>query len=111
MMPGPPLNTPRLIDPPVLDPDQLKRIESTHRGFLYQHLFAVGSLLLAQEAGVARVVVERDEDLEIVSTPERVYVQVKTRSSSLQRNDIQSTLDQFDLLRAAHASGGRSVSR
>lgn len=32
----------------VLDPAQLKRIESLHRGFLYQHLYGVGCLFLAQ---------------------------------------------------------------
>ena len=31
----------------VLDPAQLKRIESVHKGFLYQHLYAVGCLFLA----------------------------------------------------------------
>jgi hypothetical protein len=54
------------IEPPVLDPDQLKRIESVHRGFLYQHLYAAGCLLLAAGADASSVVVEADEDIEIV---------------------------------------------
>ncbi len=35
--------------PDVLDAAQLVRIEAVHRGFLYQHLYAVGCLLLAQK--------------------------------------------------------------
>jgi hypothetical protein len=54
------------IDPPVLDPKQLKRIESIHRGFLYQHLYTAGCLLLAAGADASAVVVEADEDIEIV---------------------------------------------
>lgn len=51
--------------PDVLDIVQLKRIESVHRGFLYQHLYTVGCLLLAQEAGVKSIMVELDEDIEL----------------------------------------------
>ncbi len=65
------------ISPPVLDAVQLVRIESVHRGFLYQHLYAVECLLLAQGAGVSAVIVERDEDIEIVLSGRRIYVQVK----------------------------------
>jgi hypothetical protein len=37
----------------VLDARQLSRIEATHRGFLYQHLFAAGCLLKGSaEVGV-----------------------------------------------------------
>jgi len=36
---------------PVLDPIQLKRIEAVHRGFLYQHFYAAGCLMLAAGAG------------------------------------------------------------
>jgi hypothetical protein len=49
-----------------LDPKQLKRIESIHRGFLYQHLYTAGCLLLAAGADASAVVVEADEDIEIV---------------------------------------------
>jgi hypothetical protein len=51
---------------PVLDPIQLKRIEAVHRGLLYQHLYAVGCLLLASGADASSVIVEADEDIEIV---------------------------------------------
>jgi hypothetical protein len=50
----------------VLDPTQLRRIEAVHRGFLYQHLYAVGCLMLAAGAAASAVIVEADEDIEIV---------------------------------------------
>ena len=46
---------------PMLDVLQIKRIEAVHGGFLYQHLYAVGCLLLAASAGASAVAVERDE--------------------------------------------------
>ena len=59
---------------PVLDPIQLKRIEAVHRGFLYQHLYAVGCLMLASGADTSSVIVEKDEDIEIVLPDRRLYV-------------------------------------
>ena len=53
--------------PDVLDVTQLIRIEAVHRGFLYQHLYTVGCLLLAQAAAVDVVMVELDEDIELVT--------------------------------------------
>lgn len=50
----------------VVSERQLIRIEAVHRGFLYQHLYGAACLLLAGAAGVERVVVERDEDVEVV---------------------------------------------
>ena len=47
----------------VLDPVQLGRIQATHRGFLYQHLFAVGILLSSAKIGLISLVVEKDEDV------------------------------------------------
>jgi hypothetical protein len=47
--------------PDVLDVTQLIRIEAVHRGFLYQHLYTVGCLLLAQAAAVDVVMVELDD--------------------------------------------------
>lgn len=96
--------------PPVIDADQLRRIESTHRGFFYQHLFAVGCLLVAQRSGVTRVIVERDEDLELDQAPNRIYLQIKTRSTQLQWSDISSTLDNFAHIRNEHSSGARNGS-
>lgn len=45
-----------------------------HGGFLYQRLYAVGCLFLAAKAGASEVVVERDEDIEIETGAQRVYV-------------------------------------
>ncbi|GAB5517611.1 SEC-C metal-binding domain-containing protein [Rhodopirellula baltica] len=94
--------------PTVIDAEQLKRIESTHRGFFYQHLFAVGCLLIAQRSGVKRVVVERDEDLELELADSRVYVQVKTRSDQLDWHDIEFTVEGFADVRAEHERGNRN---
>lgn len=88
--------------PPVLDPAQLRRIESTHRGFLYQHLYGVGCLLLAPRHSVTDVKVERDEDIELRTTSADVYVQVKTRESPLRPSDVANVLDRFTQIRAEH---------
>jgi hypothetical protein len=87
-----------------LDPVGLRRIESIHRGFLYQHLFAVGCLLRASEAGTTRVVVEVDEDVELSVGAQRVFIQVKTRSVPLRPADVAASLDRFDELRRIHGS-------
>lgn len=90
--------------PTVLDPAQLNRIESTHRGFLYQHLYVVGCLLLAQNAGVSEVLVERDEDVELRLNDSHIYIQVKTRSAPLTLSDISGALDRFAIIRKLHAA-------
>ena len=90
-----------------LDPRRISRIEAMHRGFLYQHLYAVACLLLAPRTATASVLVERDEDIELDLPGRRLYVQVKTRSSPLTYTDIASTLARFDALRVEHANGGR----
>ena len=84
----------------IIDPAQLKRIESVHRGFFYQHLFAVGCLfrLAGQEAGTIHV--ERDEDIEIDTGKKTIYVQVKNRTAPLRRTDIESTLARFNTIRS-----------
>jgi hypothetical protein len=92
---------------PVLDPIQLKRIEAVHRGFLYQHLYAVGCLLLASGADASSVIVEADEDIEIVLSDRRLYVQVKTRSEPLTEGDIEGAMKRFAPLRREHANGKR----
>lgn len=91
----------------VLDAAQLIRIEAVHRGFLYQHLYAVGCLLLAQSAGVDVVMVELDEDIELLTEQERFYVQVKTRSKAIIPSDISGALESFEDLRKEHAEGKR----
>ena len=53
-------------EPMVIDVRQLERIQHVHRGFLYQHLYAAECLLRAPGTGTLRIVVERDEDVEIV---------------------------------------------
>lgn len=92
---------------PTLDPAQEVRIAAVHRGFLYQHLYAVGCLFQATAAGVTSVVVERDEDVEVVLPLRRIYVQVKSRSQALIPSDIDSAFERFARLRAAHAEGRR----
>jgi len=93
--------------PDVLDVTQLIRIEAVHRGFLYQHLYTVGCLLLAQAAAVDVVMVELDEDIELVTDQGRIYVQVKTRSKPIIPSDISSALERFENLRNEHAEGMR----
>ncbi|OPA89656.1 hypothetical protein BFW86_14370 [Pseudomonas fluorescens] len=97
-----------LIDdqPSALDPRQTTRIEAVHRGFLYQHLYAVGCLLLAEKHNVTSVSVERDEDIELQNAG-RIYVQVKTRIKPIIPSDIAGALARFDTLRADHESGLR----
>ncbi|MGP3710342.1 YecA family protein [Brucella sp. RRSP16] len=94
--------------PAVIDAAQLGRIESVHRGFLYQHLYAVACLLMAQRAGASAIVVEHDEDLEIVLTDRRIYVQIKTRNGVLKHSDIKGALERFDVLRTEHSQGRRT---
>jgi hypothetical protein len=90
--------------PTVLDPTQLRRIEAVHRGFLYQHLYAAGCLLMAAQAGASAVVVEADEDLEIAFPDRRLYIQVKTRTASLTPHDIDSVFERFAEIRKEHLS-------
>ncbi len=93
----------------VLDPTQLVRIQATHRGFLYQHLFAVGTLLLAGVSSLEALHVERDEDIEILLPRRRIYTQVKTRSQDLQPSDVTEMLQRFDEIREAHKDGRRPL--
>lgn len=91
-----------------LDRQQLARIESVHRGFLYQHLYAVGCLLLAGKRGVRSVTVELDEDVEIeLENGDRLYLQIKTRSTPLVLSDIAGALARFGRLRLEHQEGRR----
>lgn len=86
----------------VLDPGQLRRIESTHRGFLYQHVYGVGCLLLAGRSGVQYVAIERDEDIELRLASAHVYVQVKTRQKPLAWNDVMDAVQAFGQIRFSH---------
>lgn len=91
----------------VLDPVQLDRIEATHRGFLYQHLYAVACVLMARELGWERLSVEMDEDVELQYAERRSYVQVKTRSRPVQPSDVRTALERFEAYRAEHSAGRR----
>lgn len=94
----------------VLDPKQLNRIESVHRGFLYQHLYAVACLLSAQASGVQNVVVEADEDVQLHTATSPIYVQIKTRGAPLIPSDIEGALSRFEMLRHEHSSAKRAGS-
>lgn len=83
----------------VLDPGQLKRIQATHRGFLYQHLFAVGCILKLHGRAAGEVRIERDEDVEVETNSVVHYAQVKNLSRNLVFSDIASALNRFAELR------------
>ncbi|GKS73281.1 hypothetical protein AVME950_00315 [Acidovorax sp. SUPP950] len=91
----------------TLDPAQEIRIEAVHRGLLYQHLYAAACLLASGQTGAMSVVVERDEDIELVTPEGRCYIQVKTRSQPIMPADIRSAMDRFDALRQEHQLGRR----
>jgi hypothetical protein len=92
----------------VLDPLQLKLIQSTHRGFLYQHLYGVAVLLSSWHSKLEALIPERDEDQELVLPEKRLYVQIKTRGQPLTKSDIEGALDRFSKIRMEHRDGRRS---
>lgn len=94
-------------DVTVVDKRQLVRIEAAHRGFLYQHIYGAICLLLGVPNGVKRIVVERDEDVEIVFPSRRIYVQIKTRVGSLNFGDVKGALQRFEEIRSEHGKGAR----
>jgi hypothetical protein len=90
-----------------MDHEQLVRIEGVHRGFLYQHVYAVALLLeLGRQPG-AVLAVELDEDIEIVLGDVHWYIQVKTRLGVVQPSHLDGVSERFELIRAEHASGAR----
>ncbi|KQV30370.1 ATP-binding protein [Massilia sp. Root335] len=92
----------------VVDKAQLRRIEATHKGFLYQHLYGVACLLMVDQLGWTRMRVEVDEDIELEFSGRYVYVQVKSRSKLIQISDIASALKRFEQYRTQHTPGGRA---
>lgn len=90
-----------------LNPQQVERISSVHRGFLYQHLYGVACLLTVLRNKKSVMVVELDEDLEVFVDEERHYVQVKTRNRNLQPADIAASMEQFKKVREEHNAGRR----
>ncbi|TYR63220.1 ATP-binding protein [Streptomyces parvus] len=103
---------PEFVGDLPLDAAQQLRIQATHRGFTYQHLYAVGCLLRLRDAGAQTLLVERDEDLEVVLPGRQLYLQVKTRQSGvLVWSDIRDAVEQFQRkIRAEHDEGRRSGS-
>ena len=93
---------------PTLDPAQEIRIAAVHRGFLYQHIYSAACLLNAEPLAATVVVVERDEDIEIVTSTARLYIQVKTRVNPIMPSDIAQALERFERLRAEHTQGRRT---
>lgn len=93
---------------PILDPAQLVRIEAVHRGYLFQHLFAVECLLSAASLSATSISVETDEDVEVQLEGKRIYVQVKHRKGALAWDDIDGALERFAEIRSAHESGERA---
>ena len=89
---APPLTQSIRAGASVLDPAQLVRIEAVHRGFLFQHLYAVQCLLSATTLKAQTVSVESDEDVEVQLDGTRVYVQVKHRKEALAWDDIESAM-------------------
>ncbi|MFE3197855.1 hypothetical protein [Embleya sp. NPDC059237] len=92
----------------VLDPAQLNRIESVHRGFLYQHLYATACLLTMADSGAGTLISERDEDIELLLATRRLYLQVKTRGHALQWGDVKGAVESFAAIRAEHDAGRRA---
>lgn len=90
-----------------LDGGQVARIEGVHRGFFYQHLYAVAVLLALGRADGTVLVVEVDEDIELIAGDDHRYLQVKTRLGTLQPSAIAGALARFDKIRAEHAAGKR----
>ena len=93
---------------PTLDPAQEIRIAAVHGGFLYQHLYATACLFIAGPAAFTSVVIERDDDVEVITASGRIYIQVKTRSHPLMPGDIKTALERFERLRSEHDEGRRA---
>lgn len=95
------------FDHDPMDREQLARIEGVHRGFLYQHVYAVALLLALGRQPGAVLAVELDEDIELVIGDVHWYIQVKTRLGAVVPSDLESTLGRFNEIRAEHTSGAR----
>lgn len=91
----------------AMDRAQLARIEGVHRGFLYQHVYAVALLLALGRKPGAVLAVELDEDVELFLGELYWYIQVKTRLGAVVPSDVDAALERFDGIRAEHASRAR----
>ena len=97
-----------------IDSTQVSRIEGVHRGFLYQHLFAVACLLTMDRWGGVRVVVEHDEDVQAETEGGWAYFQVKYRdASALSPSALngakgkKGVKERFEEIRKLHEDGTR----
>ena len=91
-----------------IDSNQVSRIEGVHRGFLYQHLYAVSCLLQAGPFKYRSIVVEHDEDVQVQTDSSWIYIQIKTRQAdTLPPSAVEGILDRFRALRQLHQSAQR----
>lgn len=91
-----------------IDAVQLAKIEGVHRGFLYQHLYAVACLLTIDQWKGSRLVVEHDEDVQADLGDNWAYFQLKYRASgALSPSDLKGVLERFELIRSRHQAGER----
>ena len=82
-----------------------------HRGFLYQHLYAVGCLINLMSVQDGLVAVERNEDIEIIADTGISFVQVKTRDRPIRHSDIETTLKRFSDLRVRYNGSSATALR
>lgn len=95
--------------PTPLSSEDLASIEATHRGFLYQHLYLVGCMLIGFPARLQAAVSEHDEDIELDFEDEYIYIQVKTRQTPpLQPSHLTTTKARFIALADEHKRGSRT---
>lgn len=97
-----------VLHPPI-DATQVSRIEGVHRGFLYQHLFAVACLLTMDRWGGTTVVVEHDEDVQAKTANGWSYFQVKYRDGdALSPSALDGVKERFEAIRKLHKNGTRT---
>lgn len=98
-----------MVDPEPLDPGQVRTIGRVHHGMLFQHVLA--ARLVAQELLTAgffeQLVVERDEDIEIGRSTDRIYIQAKAHEN-LVFSELKDALVRMHRVRVAHANGARA---
>lgn len=92
----------------VINKAQLRRIESTHAGFLYQHLYAVACFLQAPSKNIQFIRIEKDEDIELQNSQnDQFYLQIKTRNKPIIYSDIKNSISLFSEIRKEHVNGKR----
>jgi hypothetical protein len=93
---------------PPLNADDVREIARVHHGFLYQHVGAAHALVrhMLGTLDLVRLVVERDEDLELHFATSSTYLQFKAREA-LQFSQISSAVLRLHQVRLAHETGER----